>query len=46
MDDERLKNAGGSNYFNELLARIRDIRSSEKVFKQIESTSKGRREKQ
>ncbi|WP_412754403.1 virulence RhuM family protein [Legionella donaldsonii] len=32
MDDERLKNAGGGNYFNELLARIRDIRSSEKVF--------------
>ncbi len=32
MDDERLKNAGGGNYFDELLARIRDIRSSEKVF--------------
>lgn len=32
MDDERLKNAGGSNYFDELLSRIRDIRSSEKVF--------------
>ena len=32
MDDERLKNAGGGNYFSELLARIRDIRSSEKVF--------------
>ncbi|MBL7644958.1 MAG: virulence RhuM family protein [Candidatus Hydrogenedentes bacterium] len=32
MDDERLKNAGGGNYFEELLARIRDIRSSEKVF--------------
>jgi hypothetical protein len=32
LDDERLKNAGGGNYFNELLARIRDIRSSEKVF--------------
>ncbi len=32
MDDERLKNGGGGNYFNELLARIRDIRSSEKVF--------------
>lgn len=32
MDDERLKNAGGGNYFNELLARIRDIRSSEKIF--------------
>ena len=32
MDDERLKQAGGSNYFDELLARIRDIRSSEKVF--------------
>lgn len=32
MDDERLKLAGGSNYFDELLARIRDIRSSEKIF--------------
>jgi len=32
LDDERLKQAGGSNYFDELLARIRDIRSSEKVF--------------
>lgn len=32
MDDERLKNAGGGNYFDELLVRIRDIRSSEKVF--------------
>jgi len=32
MDDDRLKEAGGGNYFDELLARIRDIRSSEKVF--------------
>lgn len=32
MDDERLKAAGGGNYFDELLGRIRDIRSSEKVF--------------
>ena len=32
MNDELLKQAGGGNYFNELLARIRDIRSSEKVF--------------
>jgi hypothetical protein len=32
MDDERLKQAGGGNYFDELLARIRDIRSSEKAF--------------
>ena len=32
LDDERLKNLGGRNYFDELLARIRDIRSSEKVF--------------
>ena len=32
MDDERLKRAGGGNYFDELLARIRDIRSSERVF--------------
>jgi hypothetical protein len=32
MDDERLKSAGGGNYFDELLARVRDIRSSERVF--------------
>ena len=32
MDDERLKQRGVGNYFEELLARIRDIRSSEKVF--------------
>jgi hypothetical protein len=32
MDDERLKQRGGGNYFEELLARIRDIRSSEKEF--------------
>ena len=32
MDDNRLKNFGGGNYFKELLERIRDIRSSEKVF--------------
>jgi len=32
LNDELLKNAGGGNYFDELLARIRDIRSSEKVF--------------
>ncbi len=32
MNDELLKEAGGGNYFDELLARIRDIRSSEKVF--------------
>ncbi len=32
MDDERFKQAGGGGYFDELLARIRDIRSSEKVF--------------
>lgn len=31
MDDERLKNLGGGNYWHELLDRIRDIRSSEKV---------------
>ena len=29
LDDERLKRGGGGNYFEELLARIRDIRSSE-----------------
>ncbi len=32
MNDELLKQSGGGNYFDELLARIRDIRSSEKVF--------------
>lgn len=31
MDDERLKDLGGGNYWKELLDRIRDIRSSEKV---------------
>jgi hypothetical protein len=34
MDDERLKNPGGLDYFDELLARIRDIRASEKRFYQ------------
>ena len=32
MNDDLLKRAGGGNYFDELLTRIRDIRSSEKVF--------------
>ena len=32
LDDERLKQANSNNYFDELLSRIRDIRSSEKVF--------------
>ena len=32
LDDDRLKRLGGGNYYDELLARIRDIRSSEKVF--------------
>lgn len=32
INDDLLKEAGGGNYFEELLARIRDIRSSEKVF--------------
>ena len=32
LNDGLLKRAGGGNYFDELLARIRDIRSSEKVF--------------
>jgi len=32
MNDDLLKQAGGGNYFDELLSRIRDIRSSEKVF--------------
>ena len=36
MDDERLKNIGGGGYWYELLNRIRDIRSSEKVmYRQI-----------
>lgn len=34
MDDERLKDPGGWDYFDELLARIRDIRASEKRFYQ------------
>ncbi|MBQ0075406.1 MAG: virulence RhuM family protein [Prevotella sp.] len=32
LDDERLKELGGGNYWKELLQRIRDIRASEKVF--------------
>ena len=32
LNDELLKNAGQGNYFDELLSRIRDIPSSEKVF--------------
>jgi len=32
LDDDRLKQVGGGHYFDELMARIRDIRSSEKVF--------------
>jgi hypothetical protein len=32
LNDDLLKQAGGGNYFDELLARIRDIRSSEKIF--------------
>lgn len=32
IDDDRLKQSGGGDYFDELLARIRDIRSSERVF--------------
>lgn len=43
LDDERLKRGGAMNYFDELLARIRDIRSSERVFyqkvKEIYTTS-------
>ncbi len=36
LDDERLKERGGGNYWKELLDRIRDIRSSEKVmFRQV-----------
>ncbi len=33
LNDDRLKRGGGANYFDELLARIRDIRSAEKVFR-------------
>ena len=32
LNDDLLKRAGGGNYFDELLSRIRDIRSSEKIF--------------
>lgn len=32
IDDQRLKELGGGNYFHELIERIRDIRASEKVF--------------
>lgn len=32
MNDDLLKRAGGGVYFDELLPRVRDIRSSEKVF--------------
>jgi hypothetical protein len=32
LNDDLLKRAGGGNYFDELLDRIRDIRSSEKIF--------------
>ncbi len=32
LNDDLLKKAGGGDYFKELLARIRDIRSSERVF--------------
>ena len=36
LDDQRLKNIGGGNYFKELLDRIRDIRSSEKaIYRQV-----------
>jgi hypothetical protein len=43
LDDERLKSGNQMNYFDELLSRIRDIRSSEKIFyqkvKEIYTTS-------
>ena len=43
LDDERLKSGNQMNYFDELLERIRDIRSSEKMFyqkiKEIYTTS-------
>lgn len=38
LNDERLKNLGGGNYWKELLGRIRDIRSSEKVmYRQVKA---------
>jgi len=41
MDDERLKNIGGGGYWYELLNRIRDIRSSEKImYRQVLDLSK------
>lgn len=51
MNDDLLKRAGGGNYFDELLSRIRDIRSSEKVFyrkvlrytRSASTTTRGRR---
>lgn len=42
MDDERLKQLGGANYWKELLERIRDIRSSEKVMYRQVFTGRGR----
>ena len=39
LDDDRLKNLGGGNYFNELLARICDIRSSERIDKRMHCVS-------
>ncbi|MCD9020655.1 virulence RhuM family protein [Cohnella sp. NL03-T5] len=37
MNDVLLKQAGGGNYFNELLARIRDIRSSENWIERLDA---------
>ena len=39
LNDELLKEAGGGNYFDELLARIRDIRSSKRFFGEKSWTS-------
>jgi len=36
MDDQRLKQSGGGDYFDELLARIRDIRASERPLEPVE----------
>ena len=46
LNDERLKNNGENSYFEELLARIRDIRSSEKDYIEILNKSLSDLEKQ
>lgn len=46
LNDDRLKNLGGGNYWKELLVRIRDIRSSEKVMYRIPSGTTTVRDRQ